>query len=260
MLLVSARFPYACHQPCTWILSVSNIGHTRNSACIRRHVYVCRIHMFKKSFSRSVAFKMTEEIKIRICFIKDLKSFCCIAKHCLLFHTLLCWAEFLLKKIPFKTDSLKLWRFASKLPMASCIYSLKCCRPNALSPSKGIQWELWFTWHWQSAHHIICNNSVACRSSLCQWTMQPLNLLIGQASNRLQTVQNPKSSSSIFCIVKSLPYNTQWRERSRIHTEGPQPVGSLGIFDPLFCWIPVTQQSPSTPNLWIPWDTFITSK
>lgn len=127
---------------------------------------MCRIHIFKKSFSRSVAFKMTEEIKIRISFIKDLKLFFCITKHCLLFHTVLCWAEFLLKKIPFKTDSLKLWKFASKLPMASRIYSLKCCRLNALSPFNGIQWDLWFTWHRQWAHHLIPNNSVACRPSL----------------------------------------------------------------------------------------------
>lgn len=101
--------------------------------------------------------------------------------------------------------------------MASCIYSLKCCRPNALSPSKGIQWELSFMWHRQSAHHIIRNNSVACRPSLCQWTMQLSNLLIRQASNGLQTVHNPKSSSSSFCIVKSLPYNTEQLKRSRIH-------------------------------------------
>lgn len=203
---------------------MSNTGHTSKSACICRHMCTWRIHIFKKSFTRSDAFKMTEEIKSRICFVKDLKLFCCIAKHFLLFYTLLWWTEFLLKKIPFKTDSLKLWKSASELPVASCIYSLKCCRPNALSPSRGIQWELWFTWHRQSAHHIIRNYSVACRPSLCQWTKQPSNLLIGQASNRLQTVQNPQSSSSsIFCIVKALPCNSERLKRSRIHMEGPQP-------------------------------------
>lgn len=161
--------------------------------------------------------------------------------------------------MPFKTDSLKLWKFPSQLPMASCIYSFRCCRPNALSPSKGIQWELWFTWHRQSAHHIIRNNSMACRPSLCQCTPWPSNLLVGQTSNRLQTVQSPESSNSILCTVKSLPYYTRWLERRRIHTEGPPPGGSFGLFDPLFCWISVIQQSPSTANLWILWDTFMTS-
>lgn len=69
----SERFPYVCHQPCKQILLVSNIEHTRNEACIYRHICLCKLHVLKKFFSRSVIFKMTEEIKKRNCLIKDTK-------------------------------------------------------------------------------------------------------------------------------------------------------------------------------------------
>ena len=128
---------------------------------------MCRTHVVKRPFSRFFAPKMTRETKIRVYFIKDLKLLCCTAKRCLSFHTLLFQAELLLKKIPLKTDSLKLWKSISELPMASCIYSLPCCRPTALSPSKGIQWELWLTCTDNQLITSFATTAWACRPSLC---------------------------------------------------------------------------------------------